>query len=257
MSYVRKVLFLITVLVLSFCFSLPTGTEAATKTTTMYVSAKSDIVLRVKPAKNAERVGTIKNHSKVTVFSSSNGWSYVQAGKSKGYVYTSALSKKNPNASPAPTTVTKGLTPVNGLTLTYSPSFFDDTKENFVVKKDGEFTFLFNKGDTLYPDYSSYTYIEDKNRLMIGVSDSDVIFVDVLYPLKQGTYAKSAYDNSKVLVESTTKTIKVKAGTFKNVVILRHKDGSREYIAKGIGIIKSTNNKGTIITELVSVKAKK
>ncbi|WP_303969098.1 SH3 domain-containing protein [Sporosarcina ureae] len=252
----RKVLFLIMVLVLSFSFSLPTGTEAATKTTAMYVSAKSDIVLRVKPAKNAERVGTIKNHSKVTVFSSSNGWSHVQAGKSKGYVYTSALSKKNPNAATL-TTVTKGLTPVSGLTLTYSPSFFDDTKESFVVKKDGEFTFLFNIGDTLYPDYSSYTYIEDKNRLMIGVSDSDVIFVDVLYPLKQGTYAKSAYDDSKVLVESTTKTIKVKAGTFKNVVILRHKDGSREYIAKGIGIIKSTNNKGTIITELVSYKAKK
>lgn len=252
----RKVLLSIMLVVLGFSFALPTGTDAAAKTTTMYVSAKGDIVLRVKPAKNAERMGTIKNHSKLTVFSSSKGWSHVQAGKSKGYVYTSALSKKNPNAAkPAPTTVTKGLTPVNGLTLTYSPSFWDDAKETFVVKKDGVYTGLFNKESALY---SSYVYIEDKNRLMMGVTDSDVILVDVLYPLKQGTYAKSTYDDGyKVLVESTTKTIKVKAGSFKNVIILRHKDGSREYIAKGIGIIKSTNNKGTIITELVSVKTNK
>ncbi|WP_153721138.1 SH3 domain-containing protein [Sporosarcina cascadiensis] len=221
----------------------PQPVEAA-KSTEMYVSAKSDIILRAKPAQNAAKLGTIKNHTKLNVLSASKGWSYVQAGKSKGYVYSSALSKKNPVV--APTTVTKGLTPVDGLILTYTPSFWDDERETFHVKKNGRLTELYNKSSPLYPD-SSYLYSEGRNELMMGVNNSDVIFVDVAYPLKQGTYT-----TGRVLVESTTKTIKVKAGSFRNVVILRHPNGAREYLAKGIGIIKSVNGSGQTITELAS-----
>ena len=224
-------------------------------TTEVYVNAKNDIILRVEPKQNADQIGTIQNHSKVTVLSSSNGWSYVQAGKSKGYVYTSALSKQNPKA--AATTVTGGLTPKEGLTLTYEPSFLEKKKETFYVEKEDEYTYLYNKKSSLYPDLSNFTYIEDGKRLLMGVSSSDFIFVYVPYPLKQGATtidSSTMYEDQKVLVESTTKTVTVKAGTFKNVVILRYPDGSREYFAKGIGILKSTNKNGEIFTELVSVK---
>jgi uncharacterized protein YgiM (DUF1202 family) len=242
---------------LGFSYALPSQAATTVKATEMYVSAKGDIFLRAKPAQNADKLSTIKNHSIVTVISSLNGWSYVQAGKSKGYVYTSALSKTGQKA--APTSVTKGLTPVKGLILTYQPSFLENEKETFYVEKEEDFTFLYNKKSSHYPSYSNFTYIENTDGLLMGVSDSDFIFVDVPYPLKQGTYTVQtdySYDH-EVLVESTTKTIKVKAGSFKNVVILRYSDGSREYLAKGIGIIKSTAGNGEVITELVSVKAGK
>lgn len=247
----------IMLLILGCSYALPPQTAVAATTTEMYVNAKNDIFLRMKPNQNADKLGTIRAHSKLTVLSSSNGWSYVQVGKTKGYVYTSALSKKNPKA--APTIVSSGLTPVNGLILTYAPSFQENKKETFFVEKEDGYTYLYNKESPVYPFLSNFTYIEDENGLLMGVSSSDFIFVDVPYPLKQGTYTKdmSYMSEKKVLVESTTKTITVKSGTFKNVVILRYPDGSREYLAKGIGIIKSTDGNGNVITELVSVKVGK
>ncbi|WP_158232313.1 MULTISPECIES: SH3 domain-containing protein [unclassified Sporosarcina] len=253
----RKMIFVFMLVVLGFSNALSTETSAATKTTSMYVNAKNDIVLRAKPSQNAERMGTIKNHSKLTVFSSSNGWSRVQAGKSKGFVYTSALSKKNPNA--APTSVNGGLSPVSGLTLTYEPSFMEDTKETFITRRDGKSTYLFNTSKKSPFSYAEFVYYEDKDRLMMGVAESDFIFVDAAFPLRQGKSftGYNLEENYKVLVESTTKTIKVKAGSFRNVVILRYPNGSREYLAKGIGIIKSTDKNGKTYTELTAVKHKK
>lgn len=220
----------------------------------MYVNAKNDIILRTQPNKNAERLGTIKNHAKVTVLSSSNGWSLVQAGKSKGYVYTSALSKNNPKAGAA--TVTGGLTPVEGLVLTYSPAFYSDGKETyFAVKEDG-FTNLYNKQSELYPPFPEFTYIENKDKLLFGVASSDNIILHISYPLKQGGYTiNMPYDYKlKTLVENTTKTIKVKAGSFKNTIILREPDGSRFYLAKGVGVIKVTDKHGRTLIELAAMK---
>ena len=60
---------------------------------THYVSAKGDIKLREKANQRAKTIRWIKNGTKVAVLSSSKGWSYVQIGNQKGYVYTSALKK--------------------------------------------------------------------------------------------------------------------------------------------------------------------
>lgn len=236
----RKIIFAILVLILGCSYPF-------LQQTTLVANSEMHV--------HAKEIGTIQNHSKVNVFPSSNGWNYVQAGKSKGNVYTSALSKRNPKA--APKTVTGGLAPKEGLILTYEPSFLVDEKETFYVEKEDEYTYLYNKKSPLYPDLSNFTYIENGKRLLMGVSSSDFIFVDVPYPLKQGATtidSSSMSEEQKVLVESTTKTVTVKAGTFKNVVILRYPDGSREYFAKGIGIIKSTDKNGKSFTELVSVK---
>ncbi|WP_262176675.1 SH3 domain-containing protein [Saccharococcus sp. Marseille-Q5394] len=254
MVEIRKIIFAMMVLILGCSYAVPQHTTAKA-TTEMYVHAKNDIVLRAEPKQNAKKLGTIKNHSKVTVISSAKEWSYVQAGKSKGYVYTSALSKKNPKS--ASTTVTGGLAPKAGLILTYAPSFLEEKKETFTVEKEDEYTYLYNKKSSLYPDLSNFTYIEDGKRLLMGVSSSDHIFINVPYPLKQGaTIIDSSlmFEEQKVLVESTTKTVTVKAGTFKNVVILRYPSGSRVYFAKGIGILKIADKNGKIFTELVSVK---
>ena len=253
----KKQLLAMVILLLCSFYVFPSQSVSAAAASEMYVNAKNDIHLREKADPNAKKVGTIKNHSKVTVLASSNGFSYVIAGQVKGYVYTSALSNKI--TKPAPTVVTRGLAPVDGLTLTYYPSFLDSKRETFYVEKDDEFTYLYNKKSPLYPDLSNFTYIENPYGMMMGVSSSDFIFINSPYPLEQGTYFTQSdyYDDEYVLVESTTKTITVKAGTFRNVVILRFWDGSREYLAKGIGIIKSTNSIGEVITELESVKVRK
>lgn len=88
------------------------------------------------------------------------------------------------------------------------------------------------------------------------MSHSDWLFFDFPKYLKEGSYIiNDPYlNNVKTLVESTTKTITVKAGTFKNTVILRAKDGSRFYLVKGIGVIKETDKNGKVLVELSSVK---
>ncbi|WP_153731807.1 hypothetical protein [Sporosarcina obsidiansis] len=162
-------------------------------------------------------------------------------------------------ASTASAVVNSGLSPNDGLILTYSPSFTEPSKETFHVKKEETFTYLYNKKSQHYPELANLVYIEDHFGFSASVGHSDFVFVSMPYPLKQGsTFIQSDhFDDYKVLVENTAKTVKVKAGTFKNTVILKYPDGSRLYLAKGIGIIKSTNAAGNVTTELAAVKAGK
>ncbi|MCP1145914.1 SH3 domain-containing protein [Lysinibacillus endophyticus] len=249
---------LITVMLLfAFIFITPSifldevHIEAAGKT--MYVNAKDNIILREKPSQNAKKLGTIKNYSAITVLSSSKGWSYVETNKTKGYVYTSALSSKKPTP-----TISGGLIPKAGMKLTYSPSFLSTKKEEFIVSKDPYCTYLIN----ISSNGSDVCYSEKQSKLSMGVSGTDWGFFNLTYPMKQGQYIKDTYFDydlmkekyNKVLVESTSKQVKVKAGTFDNVVILKYTTGERYYFVKDIGIIKATDKKGKTVTELSSVK---
>lgn len=102
--------------------------EAAT---THYVNAKGDIFLRDAANSKAKKIATIKNHSAISVISSSDGWSYVQFGKLKGYVYTSALSKKHPKENQV---ISGSMSPKAGLTLTYSPNFNSSESATYKIK---------------------------------------------------------------------------------------------------------------------------
>lgn len=53
-------------------------------------------------------------------------------------------------------------------------------------------------------------------------------------------------------VESTTATVKVKAGTFNNVTIIRSGD-ARFYYVKNVGVIKITYD-NTVFVELASIQ---
>ena len=57
-----------------------------------------------------------------------------------------------------------------------------------------------------------------------------------------------------VNVKSTTSTVTVKAGTFKNVVIIQYPSGGVYYFAPGYGVIKAVDPDGKIVTELISTK---
>lgn len=156
-----------------------------------------------------------------------------------------------------------GLTPKTGMKLVYSPSFTENTQNEFTVSDsyNSEYditeAFLMKKGDSL----NSFTYIERKNRLAFGVSHTDWVILDLALPLIEGKQTKEYYlteDNDEafynVNVESTTSTVKVKAGTFQNVVVVRINNGDRYYIAPGIGIIKLVDKKGVVKAELLSFK---
>ncbi|WP_301108426.1 hypothetical protein [Sporosarcina sp.] len=162
-------------------------------------------------------------------------------------------------AATASASVNSGLSPDDGLILTYSPSFSEPSKETFHVKKEDTFTYLYNKKSQHFPELSNVVYIEDEFGLSASLGYSDFVFVSAPNSLKQGTtfIQSDHYDDYKVLVENTAKTIKVKAGTFNNTVILKYPDSSRVYLAKGVGIIKTTNAAGKVTTELAAVKAAK
>lgn len=227
-------------------------TEAATVS---YVFAKQDIYLRVQPKKDAKKIMRIKNHSEVKVFSSSETWSYIQIGKAKGYVYTSALTKKNPKQTIAAPTVTSGLSPKAGRSYTYNPSFEEDGRKMtyFATKQDG-ITELLNA------DGFGYAYLESNNAFEMGIANSDVFFFSLSYPMKSGSTIQDTdygiqYETiTKVLVKSTSYTLKIAAGTFTNVVVLNYPNGAQLYLAKGYGVIKITDSTGKTTAELVHVK---
>ena len=223
--------------------------------TTHYVNAKGDIKLRDAPNKDAKTIIWIRNGSEVTVISSSNGWSYVQVVDQKGYVYTSALKKQSPQKSTAPA-VTGGLMPKPGLRLTYSDDFVTTGKTTFLIKKNGANSVLFY--NTKIKDSTLY-FFEDKQGIGFGFTDGNWELFNIDYPIKQdSTVPNNARSNfspdfDQITIESTTSTVIVEAGTFKNVVILKFPNDIRYYLAKGVGVIRIGYPDGEA-TELLSIK---
>ena len=120
-----------------------------------------------------------------------------------------------------------------------------------------------NSIELLEDDYLGYTFIETADSLQLGVAYSDVFFFSLSYPMKQKATILDTdygYDGittvTKVVVESTSATLKTKAGTFKNVVILKYPNGTKIYLAKEHGIIRMTDIEGNISLELISVEEK-
>lgn len=230
------------------------STEAAS---TQYVIAKNDILLRDAPKKDAKTIAKIKSTSKVVVHSKKGEWAYVEHNEKKGYIYASTLTKKIPPAKTAPV-VTNGLMPKVNRSYTYEPSFEGPDKVTYKAQKNSSIT---NSVELLESDYIGYTYIERKNQLEFGVAYSDVFFFSLSYPMKEkGIILDTDYSydggqtTTKISVESTSAKVKTKAGTFKNVVILKYPNGTKLYLAKDYGIIRITDNQGNITTELIAVK---
>ena len=227
----------------------------------MYVTSKNDLILRASPSKDAKQVSTIPKNSKVVVTSTKNEWSYITYNKKKGYVYTVALSK-NPAVPPV---VSNGLEPAGGLTLTYNPSFYGKSKESFRTEKNEDVTYL----KTLTNGSENLAYavwnMMDKKYFALGIAQTGFDYFNFGYPMAQNKYTErlsftsdsngvEVVNKHTVLVESTSKTIKTKAGTFNNTVILKDSNGFRYYLAKGYGVIKITKKDGTVHTELVAIK---
>ena len=249
---------LISILLLSLLLFLnpslsqnPHHTEAATVS---YVLAKQDIYLREYPNKDARKITTIKNHSEVKVFSSNKTWSYIQTGKAKGYVYTNALTKRNPQKIKTPPIITGELSPKAGRSYTYAPSFEEDGRKM-------TYTASMNYGVTelLAADGFGYAYLESAESFELGIANSDVFFFSLSYPMKKGStihdteYGIQNNTVTEVLVESITHTLETAAGTFHDVVVLHYPNGAQLYLAQDHGVIKIIDSTGKTTTELVAV----
>ncbi|SES46259.1 hypothetical protein [Psychrobacillus sp. OK032] len=156
-----------------------------------------------------------------------------------------------------------GLTPKAGLKLVYSPSFTGNTQKEFTTTTSYNSEYGITTASIIFKDnpIDGFTYLETKDSLVFGVSHTDWILLDIAYPLTEGKQTKEYYQIGvdsegfyNVNVESTTSTVKVKAGTFQNVVVVRVNNGDTYYLAPGIGIIKLIDKNGVIKAELLSFK---
>lgn len=152
-------------------------------------------------------------------------------------------------------TVNGGYVPKEGLRLTYYPSILTDEKETFNVVKDKSCTKLVNTVSNGH----DFCYIENSSSLRMGLYATDWVFFNLTYPMQQGREIKDksyagGYEN--VYVESTSEIVKVKAGTFYNVVVLHYPTGETLYVAKDVGLIKATDSNGEVSIELHSIRSK-
>lgn len=169
-------------------------------------------------------------------------------------IKSSTQTKKNPTTS---TIISAGLLPKTGKSYTYEPSFQGPEKKTYSAERNPYFDQAVN---LLEDEYTGYTYIESANSFSLGIAYSDVFYFSLDYPMQAKTtirdtdYGFESDDYTDVTVISTTQTVRTKAGTFKNVVVLQYPNGSKLFIAKDYGIIKITDYEGNISTELTAVE---
>jgi len=157
--------------------------------------------------------------------------------------------------------VTGGLAPKIGLNLTYYPSFTDESHRKFTVSKESSGSKKYISLNYKNSFTGGYSYVESNRTIMMGVNETDWVLFKFAYPMIEGKQTKS-FDHDEdyeeifeyVNVKSTTSTVTVKAGTFKNVVIIQYPSGGVYYFAPGYGVIKALDPDGKITTELISIK---
>jgi hypothetical protein len=105
-------------------------------------------------------------------------------------------------------------------------------------------------------------YKEDETGLMSVDPDNGDSFMDLAYPVKVGTtWSYTDYEEKEITrtITSVTKTIKTRAGTFKNVVEVKESDGTYLYYAPNVGLIKAhrpyLGYDDAEVVELVSIKS--
>jgi len=130
--------------------------------------------------------------------------------------------------------------------------------EGFKLTYTAKYLKKYKKGDLwlIYHDYELWK--EDKSGLRVGNknTDSDAVlwYTYLPYPIKKGKKWKDV-DGVTNKITSTSRTIKTKAGTFKNCIAVDADGYATFYYAKGIGLVYSKTKSG-YIQELVKLKNK-
>jgi hypothetical protein len=115
----------------------------------------------------------------------------------------------------------------------------------------GEFKFRSISNGNYYWDYvysyggeqySTFYYHEDGTGLYIGNEKENYYLTELKYPIAVGKSwsQKDPYTGEKITTEiiSTTETVKIKSGTYKNCVVTKDTKGNYRYYAMDVGLIK-------------------
>ncbi|WP_157827658.1 SH3 domain-containing protein [Niallia nealsonii] len=192
--------------------------------------------VREKTSDKSKKVGTLKKGTKVTVYSKTkSGWSQIVYKKKKAYVATKYLKF-------APSTKKVSYLRNKNKIYVYDDANRGTFTEKYVTTKDDWSiwnTYLYNGKDVLWQKKE-----KEDSKGLYSKYDKDVKTL-LQYPIKLGkswSY-KSDGDTYTIKITSLNKTIKTKAGTFKNVLELtitnkKKTFQEKDYYAPGNGLIK-------------------
>ncbi|MBV7504117.1 SH3 domain-containing protein [Bacillus sp. sid0103] len=217
-------------------------TSFAASTSSATVNTKA-LNVREKPTTHSMKKGVLKKGTKVTVYlKTKSGWSQIKYQSKKAYVSTKYLKFISKKAS----------------------YLLDKTKIYTYKGTDGTFQLIptgkkYDSWDIWH--YSTPTETqkfivgENSKGLYTGYIDSEY-YIDIKYPAKVGQKWDIGYEGEgQARITSLTKTVKTKAGTFKNCIEVKEDSGIITYYAKHIGKVKTVRN-GKTVTELISLKKK-
>jgi len=142
---------------------------------------------------------------------------------------------------------------------TYSYEYEKQKKEYTTLRFNAEHGAFISTGQGDYANWLDYHV--KKNELLVSFySENTIAYVKA--PVKKGRVytlgdKESAYGISKFEVISINKTVKVKAGTFKDVIVIKNRGYDRvSYLAKDVGLILIKGKKDNYREELVKVTNK-
>ncbi len=206
--------------------------NAATKTA--YVNSGSGAVARNIASPSGASVGTIANGTKVTVYTTLAGWSFVKAGNIEGYVAANFLSAK----APVKPQVTGGLLPIHNKEYEYSLSYDNESDSQFFqLNKISNSRVLISADDE-----TLYEYRVMNNTMNITLVDEYTFAIPL--PLSEGKTWSGSIGGVPVSykVEYIDGSAETDNMEFSNVVKVTFKDKTNElygelHLAPGYGVV--------------------
>ncbi|WP_046180400.1 SH3 domain-containing protein [Domibacillus tundrae] len=250
MSLKRVLLMLATVLLILCSQSnyISINVAAATNKGTVTVST---LDVKEKPSPKAKKVGILKKGAVVEVYGTKpGGWSEIRYNKKVAFVATSGLQLST-------TVSTNSYKPDPKKIYTYMEYELKESKKidiSYITKKynsksqGGEVWDHIWNGEIVNQEL----WKEDSKGLYFNGADMWEKYLT--YPVKKGNKWTVGDDWYKREIISTNETVTVKAGTFRNCVVVDYNYQTLTFV-KGIGLIKVVT-RGDFGSELASIKDK-
>ncbi|MBK3496866.1 SH3 domain-containing protein [Viridibacillus sp. YIM B01967] len=226
---VKRLKYVITIVLLmsSLGFSNLPKVEAKADITIEYVKVEV-LNVREKATISSKKLGQLKKNVRVAVISTSKGWSKIQYKEGTAYVSSDYF------ASKAVQNVTGKLAPKVGK---YTYNYYE---EGVYQGKSTDIFIKIKEGVKTKSNTGVYTSYFENSKFFTYLSPLGHTDFQLNYPLKKGM--KWGGEQDKLQIQNVNATVKIAAGTFKNVVIVRmdhtaYNTYSHYYIAPGKGII--------------------
>ncbi|MGX9134500.1 hypothetical protein ACWV26_08980 [Rummeliibacillus sp. JY-2-4R] len=217
------------------------------------VRTNKNVKIYTKTSTKSRVMDTVKNDQGLVVLKKyTNGWSKVSLQFANGYIQSKYLVNASPTKNPQYAMNTQ---------KTYSYYSPENKGSGFNTNYKAKFQTVYpsNKSLTNFwyinsePDAYGKMEYETTKGLYTGYKDIGIATLAIKYPVKLNNSWKGL-DGQTFKIVATNKTVRTKAGSFKNVVVVKEGNGKNyTYYAPKIGLIKQMLN-GKTITELTAIK---